>query len=66
MAYLYFCSVSRSILRPLTRTLTKAREMLVNRAFVHHYAKFGTDETDFEDRFAIVEQVVTNYEMLEP
>jgi hypothetical protein len=57
-------STSQSILRPLQRTLQKAHDMLDNRAFLHHYQKFGLEESAFRDRFADMAQVVHNYQSM--
>lgn len=36
------------------------------RAFIHQYTKFGMEEEDFLDSFALLEQVVASYGSLGP
>lgn len=39
----------------------KGQEMFRAKAFMHHYQKFGVEESDFIDAFATLEQVIQDY-----
>jgi tubulin delta len=52
---------SSAVAAPLNALVGRASEMLQAGAYVHHYAKHGVGRDDFEDRIAILEQVLGEY-----
>jgi hypothetical protein len=42
-------SNSQAVVKPLNKVVSKACEMYLSRAFLHHYNKHGISEGDFED-----------------
>lgn len=48
----------------LEKTLRKATQMKMEKAFVHHYLKFGLEEDDFNEAFMRCEQTLEAYKRL--
>jgi hypothetical protein len=42
----------------LNSALTKATEMLRERAYLHHYEKYGVDVNQFEETFMMCEETL--------
>ena len=57
-------STSQSIIRPLAITFEKAEEMFLNKAFLHHYSRFGISEDVFKSKFEDIAQIIINYESI--
>lgn len=45
----------------LERTLRKGTQMRIEKAFIHHYLKFGLTEEDFNDAFLRCEETLEAY-----
>lgn len=54
-------SNSQFLVKPLDMIVGKAWNMFASKAYVHQYTKFGIEEEDFLDSFALLEQVVASY-----
>ncbi|XP_045629345.1 tubulin delta chain isoform X2 [Ursus americanus] len=54
-------SNSQFLLKPLDTIVGKAWNMFASKAYIHQYTKFGIEEEDFLDSFALLEQVVASY-----
>jgi hypothetical protein len=48
----------------LNETLQKASNMLKQRAYLHHYEKFGVETNDFEEAFMVCEETLAHYASL--
>lgn len=59
-------SNSQLLVKPLDMIVGKAWNMFSSKAFIHQYTKFGMEEEDFLDSFALLEQVVASYGSLGP
>ena len=56
---------SQAIAGPLDQLVEKTHQMAQSRAYLHHYEKFGIEESDFaEFAFPVLEQAVYNYKNL--
>lgn len=53
-----------SCVNPLDSLTAKAWEMFGSRAYLHHYSKYGLEESDFINAFATVENLVNLYKEL--
>ncbi|XP_021032914.1 tubulin delta chain [Mus caroli] len=54
-------SNSQLLVKPLDMIVGKAWNMFSSKAYIHQYTKFGMEEEDFLDSFALLEQVVASY-----
>ncbi|XP_032354271.1 tubulin delta chain isoform X2 [Camelus ferus] len=57
-------SNSQSLVKPLDMIVGKAWNMFASKAYLHQYTKFGIEEEDFLDGFALLEQVIASYSNL--
>nr|XP_031541052.1 tubulin delta chain isoform X3 [Vicugna pacos] len=57
-------SNSQSLVKPLDMIVGKAWNMFASKAYLHQYTKFGIEEEDFLDGFALLEQVIASYRNL--
>ena len=57
-------SNSQSVLRPLRRVATHAREMFEADAFVHQYEAHGFERGELAEAFEEMDQIVHNYQTL--
>ena len=55
---------SQAICNPLDRTLAKAATLFDSGAYLHHYAKYGVDASQFRRAFAHLEQALADYRSL--
>jgi len=60
--HLTLLSNSNFISKDLSSTIFKAQNMLMNKAFVHQYEKYGMEISDFLDSIAFCEQINYDYE----
>jgi len=60
--HLTLLSNSNFISNDLSSTITKAQNMLFNKAFLHQYEKYGMEVSDFLDSIAFCEQINYDYE----
>jgi hypothetical protein len=57
-------SNNQSHVVPLERTLRKATTMREQRAYLHHYEKFGVTSEHFDEAFITCESSLAEYKML--
>lgn len=57
-------SNSQSIIPFLNRPVLKAAHMFQSRAYLHQYTRLGITESDFEESFLTLGQVIQNYQSL--
>lgn len=62
--FIYNYSVSQSVLKPIKSAYNKACDMMENKAFLHHYSRFGIGEEEMSESIMDVAQIITNYESL--
>ncbi|GAB5373325.1 hypothetical protein AAMO2058_001741400 [Amorphochlora amoebiformis] len=55
---------SQAIVKPLDRLVDGAWQKFTSNAYVHHYAKHGIAQENFERGFALLEQVISDYKKL--
>jgi len=48
----------------LESTLAKASSMLKEKAYLHHFEKFGVDEERFREAFMVCEETLAMYQNL--
>ncbi|XP_063955431.1 tubulin delta chain-like isoform X1 [Lytechinus pictus] len=56
------CVNTSRIVSMMQRVQSRARSMYDARAFLHWYQRYSCDETEFEEAFATVNQVIRDYE----
>lgn len=59
------CCAVQAAVSPLRAMQDKAYSMLSSRAYVHQYAAYGMQQADFQQCFAVVEDVLAAYGALQ-